>query len=93
MTVDMMHIRHVRMRMLEPAMRMEMSVRLTGRFRSAMLVSMMFIVRMRMRMGHRLVNVFVPVSFGEVQPNAHSHESSCCEQLDCDGLTEHHDGG
>src|SRR5215471_20287935 len=89
--MTVMHVRHMRMRVLEPAVLMRMRVGFTGRFAPAVLVPMMFIVHVRMRMCHRFVNVFVLVSFGDVQPNARGHQDSSDHKLDGKRLTQRDD--
>ena len=73
MTVDVVHVGHMRMRMRESAVPVEMGMRFPRRICLAVLVAMMFVVHMGMRMRHRLVNVLVLMPFGKVQPNAQCH--------------------
>src|SRR5262249_10453608 len=80
-TMDVMHVRHVRMRVPEQPVLMEMRVGLAGRFRSAMGVLVMLVMQVGMGMSHRLVNVLVRMSFGKVEPNAQAHEAAGRHQL------------
>ena len=41
---------------------------------------------------HRLVNVFMFVALGEVQPDAQSHQASGQQQLNGDGLSQGNNG-
>ena len=75
-TVGVVHVGCVRMRVVDPAVPVEMAVRLAGRFAAGVGMAMMFVVCVRMRMRHRLVNVPVFVAFGEVQPHAQPHEAT-----------------
>jgi hypothetical protein len=76
MPVRVVHIGHMRVRMAQRAMLMEMGVRLSRWIRRAVRVSVMRIMHVRMCMGEGLVNVFVLVMFGHMQPYACGHQTS-----------------
>ena len=91
MTVSVVNVRHVRVRVPHRAVLVEMSVRFARWIEGAMRVTMVFIMDMWMRMRHRRVNVFVLVMLGEVQPDAQRHETARRQELNRDGLRQHHD--
>ena len=75
MPVLVMHVGRVRMFVLEPAMHMEMRMRLRRVFRTVrMLVVLVMHVRMCVR--HRLVDMFMFVALGEVQADAKHHQQA-----------------
>ena len=90
-TVGVVHVGRVRMRVVDPAVPMKMAVRLAGRFAAGVGVTMMFVVHVRMRMRHRLVNVPVFVALGEVQPHAQPHEATRRYQSERHGFRERDD--
>ncbi len=45
-----------------------------------------------MRVRHRLVNMFMFVPLGEMQPDAQSHHAAGQQQLNGDGLSQAHNG-
>ncbi len=77
MPVLVMHVGRVRMLVLEPAMHVEMRMRLPWRVFGIVLMLVVLIMHVGMRVRCRLVDMFVFVAFGEVQPNAHSHQAAC----------------
>ena len=83
-----MHVRHVRVRVAQPFMAMQMRVGYTCRIVRSVGVLVVFIVNMRVGMCHRLVDVLMPVIFGDVKIDAQSHESPCQEQLERDRLMQ-----
>ena len=74
MIVAVMQVRVVRMAVRHPAVAMRMRVRLVSLPREAVPMLMVIIVRVRMRMLHRLVHVLMLVALREVQPYAERHE-------------------
>ena len=72
--MGMMHVRSVRVAVAHRSMAMQVCVRLSPRIAWAMNVPMMFIVRMRMRVLHQLMLMFMVMLFGEVQPDAERHQ-------------------
>src|SRR6266566_9194360 len=70
-------------------MRMGLARRVLGTVR----VLMVFVMQMRMRVSHRLVNVLMFVMLSHVQPETQCHEHSCREELQGDGLSERDNGG
>ena len=54
------------MRVPQPAVLVTMRVRLSRRIADPMRMTVMFVVDMRVRMSHGLVNVLVLVTFGDV---------------------------
>lgn len=76
MLMEMVHVRHVRMRVPQPDMLMEMSVGIPGRIRSAVRVHMMVVMQVGMGMGHRLVNMLMLMMFGQMKPDPRCHEDT-----------------
>ena len=62
----MVHIRHVGMRVPHRRVFVEMGVRLVGRVKGAVRMPMVFIVDVRMRVGHPLMNMLVLVMFAQM---------------------------
>ena len=60
---------------------MGMGVRLAGRIVGTMTMLVVRIVTMRMGMIHQLVPMVMGVVFGQMQPDAQTHEESCGDQL------------
>ena len=76
MTVRVMHVRYVRVGMSQRPMFVKMRVRLSGWIEGAVGVAVVFIVHVRMRVSHRLVNVLMLVTLSQVQPNSDCHEGT-----------------
>ncbi len=68
-----MHIRHMRVRVPQRRMLMEMSVRFAGRIEWTVDMTMVLVVHMRMSMSHQLVNVLMFMTFTEMQPHPNRH--------------------
>ena len=94
MPVRVMHVRHMRMGVLQPAVRVGMGVRLPRRIAGAVRVPMMLVVHVRMGVLHRLVDVLVLVPLGQMQPDAERHQAARRGELHGEGLAErqHRDG-
>ncbi len=73
MAMRMVHVRHVRMRVPHRFVFVRMRVRLAGRIRRLMVVSVVDVMHMRMRMNNSLVHMLVFVMFSQVQPYANCH--------------------
>ena len=93
MAVQVMHVGRVRMSMLNRPMLVRMGVGLSGWILGTVCMLMVFVMHMRMRVHHRLVDVLVLVALSDVQPDTQRHERSCREELRGDGLSERNDGG
>ena len=93
MWMYVVHVRDMRMRVPQPGMLMEMSVGISRRIRGAMRVLMMLIMRVRMGVSHRLMNVLMLMAFGQMKPNPNRHEYTGNGELCSDGFTERDDRG
>jgi hypothetical protein len=91
MPMRMVHVGYVRMRVPHRGVLVKMRVRLTWRVGSSMPVLVMLVVHMRMRMAHHLVNMFMLVVLGRVQPYAYTHQTAGDCELCGDGIAEHDD--
>ena len=68
------HVGHVPVRMLEPAVLVRMGMRFAERIVRAVVVLVMYVMHMRVRVREHLVLVFMLVILGEMQPHPDSHE-------------------
>ena len=71
-----MHVRHVRVPVLEPAMLVRVGVGLPRRVIGAMRVLVMRVVNVGVRVREHLVLVFMLVVFGEMQPHPNGHQGA-----------------
>jgi hypothetical protein len=69
----MMHIRDVRVAMHQSLVPMGMSVGLAGGIIGRVLMLVMRVVDVRVQVLHRLVNMFMLVMLGEMEPHADGH--------------------
>lgn len=69
MAMCVVHVRHVRMLMMQPFVAMPMGVRFAGWVARAVGVPMMLVVHVGMRMFHGHMLVLVVVILREVQPD------------------------
>jgi hypothetical protein len=76
-----MHVREVRMLVPQPVMPMGMGMRLPRRIIGRVLMSMVLIMHVGVRMFHWLMNMFMLVMLGQVQPHADTHQQSCRKKL------------
>ncbi len=74
MPVPMMHVRYVPMSVPQPTMPVPMRVRFARRIFRCVDMLMMFIMSVRMRMIHWLMNVTVMVALREVKPHPEPHQ-------------------
>lgn len=74
MLVHVMHVRDVRVTMLQRLVPMSVGVRLAGWIVRCVVVLMVLVVHMRVRMLHRLVHMLMLVTLGKMQPDADGHE-------------------
>ena len=88
MCVRMVHVRHMRMRVLQALMAMCMRVGFPGRIIRTVFVLVMCIMNVRMRVLHRLVNMLVLVLLSQMQPDADRHHASCGDQLKAQRLAQ-----
>ena len=65
-------------------MRMGLARRVLGTVR----VLMVFVMQMRMRVSHRLVNVLMFVMLSHVQPDTYRHQSSGYNEAKCEAFSE-----
>ena len=86
--VLMMHVRDVRVPVLQPRVPMVVGVRLAGWITRRVRMPVMLVVHMRVCMFHRLVPMLMLVMLGEMQPYADGHQETSCEQLDCQRLLQ-----
>jgi hypothetical protein len=82
MSALMMHVRDVGMPVCQPAMPMDVRVRLPRRIVGRVLMVVMGVVHMRMRMLHRLVRMGVLMTLGQVEPHANAHRQPGDGQLE-----------
>ena len=76
MLMDVMHIRHMGMCVSQPDVLVKMSVGLAMWVHGVVRMPMVFVVHVRMCVGHRLVNMLVLMTLGQVQPNPYCHEDT-----------------
>ena len=69
MPMGVMHVRRVRMGVLKPVVRMPMGVRLARRVIWPMLVSVMFVMDVRMHVRRWVVDMRVLMTLSDVEPN------------------------
>ena len=81
-----MHVRHMRMRVAQPAMLMEVCMRFARRIRRLVRMTVMLIVDMRMGVRNHLVNMFMFVMLGGVKPDPNGHQDSRYHKLDGERL-------
>ena len=86
-SVPMMDIREMGVPVAQPGMVVLMGVRLLA-IPIDVRVPMMLIVSVRMRMGHRLVNVVMLVLLGHVQPDSDTHAECRQPERGVTGLSE-----
>ena len=92
MAVRVVHVRHMRMLVHEPLVAMPVRMGLAGRIVRAMRVLMVRIVHMRVTVLQGLMDVFVLMVLGQVQPDPEAHEQAGDQELDGDGLAQKQDG-
>ena len=83
-----MHVGRMRLDMPDRSVRVHMGVRLARRISGKVRVLVVLVMHMGMRMRHRLVHMLVRVAFGEVQPDANSHERARCDEREADRLCQ-----
>ena len=69
-----MHVREVRMLVLQPVMPMGMGMRLVGRITGRVFVLVVLIVHVGVSVLRRLVHVLMFVMLGQVQPHPDTHQ-------------------
>ena len=74
MLMLVVHVGHVPVRVLQPAVLVRMGMRLAERIVRAVVVLVMCVMHMRVRVREHLVLVFMLVILGEMQPHPDSHE-------------------
>jgi hypothetical protein len=87
MLMPMMYIRRVRMSVFQWNMLMDMGVRLSLGIGPLMRMLVVPIVNVGVRMPHDLMDVFMVVAFGKVQPYADAHEHTGSPELRCRRFT------
>ena len=88
----MMHVRNVRVVVLDPRVPMCMRVRLSWGIVGTVLVLVVRIMHVGMRVLHWFVYMVMVVLLGEVQPYTDRHQETCGDELDGHRLAEKHDG-
>ena len=86
-----MHVRQVRVPMSHWLVLVRMRMRLAGRVRSYMGVSVMDVMHMRMCMNESLVKMLMLMMFGQVQPYANGHQGTRDKKLRGYRFTKHDD--
>ena len=86
MSVRVVHVGDVRMLVREPFVAMLMGVRLAWWIAWPMGVLMVLVVHMRMAMLQGLMEVFVVMVLGQVQPDTDAHEQAGDCELQREGL-------
>jgi hypothetical protein len=69
MAMSVMHIRRVRMRMFETIVLVPMGMRLAYWIVRSMRMLVMLVMNVRVRVCHRIVDVFMLMALRDVQPN------------------------
>ena len=92
MAVRVVHVRHMRMLVHEPLVAMPVRMGLAGRIVWAVRVLMVRIVHMRVAVLQGLMDVFVLMVLGQVQPDPEAHEQAGDQELEGDGLAQKQDG-
>ena len=92
MAVQVMHVGRVRMCVFQRTMHMDMRVRLPRWIVQTVLMLVVLVMHVRMAVRKRLVDMFMLVALGEVQPNAQSHQAACEEQLNGNWLAQSNNG-
>jgi hypothetical protein len=72
-----MEVRHVRVTVPHRLVTVPMRMRLAGRISGTMLVSMVFIVTVAMVVFQGLVEMFMLVVLGQVEPHPNHHQQKC----------------
>jgi hypothetical protein len=93
MMMRVVHVRDMRVCVLQRLVAVRMGMRLARRVGRIMDVLMMLIVNVRMGMRHRLVHVLVLMPFCEMQQNAQHHEYPGGCKLKSQRLAQKQDGG
>lgn len=70
----MMHVRDVRVPVLQSLVPVGVGVRLTGRIAGSVVVLVVLVVHMRVRMVHQLVRMLMLVMLCKIQPDSDSHQ-------------------
>ena len=83
-----MHVRHMRVAVLQARVMVSMRVRFAGRVVGAMRVLMMDIMVVQMVVLHGFVVVLVIMNFGEMQPDAARHQRARRHKLHRYWLTQ-----
>ena len=81
MLVCVVHIGSVRMTVLQAVVKMMVGTRFARRVINRVLMLVVRIVHMCVGMLHRIMNVFVMIVFGKMQPDAKAHQQSGSNKL------------
>jgi hypothetical protein len=81
----MMHVRGMRVPVLQSLVPVGMGVRLAGRIIGGVDVLVVLVMHVRMRMLHRLMHMLVLVVLGEMQPDTDGHQQAGDKQLTVNG--------
>jgi hypothetical protein len=91
MPVSVMHIRRVRMCMFETTVLMPVGMRLADWIVRSMPMLMMLVMNVRVHVRHWIMDVFMLMTLGDVQPNPYRHESASRKERPCGVLSQHSD--
>ena len=90
MSVLMMCIGKVRMFVCQRLMRVQMAMAGAGRDRNVMLVLVVFVMHVFMLMHHALMDMFVFMTFGQMQPDSERHQAAGNKQRQRHRLAHQH---
>lgn len=91
MAMPMMKVRVVRVMVLERRVRMTVGVNVSGRHASRMFMLVVLVVKVSVLVGKGLMDVVVAVLFGDMQPDAETHERAANRECQSQRLTQDHD--
>ena len=83
MHVAMVDVGVVGMRVRQNVVTVGMAVRFAGRILRSMPVLMVCVVRVQVVVLDRLMDMFMLVTFGQMQPNSRCHESNGGKKTEC----------
>ena len=80
MPVPMVDVGVMDVSVLQNVMPVRMAVRFSGRIIRSVPVPVVFVMRVQVVVRQRLMDVFVLVPFGQMEPHAQAHKGSCPEK-------------
>ena len=75
--MPVMDVRHVGMTVCDRVVLMRMDMRLLSIPREIVLMPVVLVMCMRVRVGHRFMDMHMLVFLGEMQPDSRSHQCPC----------------